>query len=95
MINKYYQKKVHYMRHYYPPGIKTLWRGRNHVSVRSNDVVGTSQMKQPMTSQWNAAKTSQWYVSLTSYWNVVTTSQKDVTTTSHQYVSTTSQTSLK
>ena len=67
MINKYYQNKVHYMRHYYPPDIKTSWRRRNDLSVRSNDVVGTSQMKQPTTSQWSVAKASQWYVSLTSY----------------------------
>ena len=75
-----------------PPGIKMSCR---RLSVRPNDVAGTSQMKHPTTSRWNVAKTSQWCVSKTSYWNAITTSQKDVTTTPHHYASTTSQTSLK
>ena len=57
------------------------------LSLRPNDVAGTSQMKHPTTPQWN--------VFTTSYWCVVTTSQRNVMTPSHQYVSTTSQIRLK
>ena len=75
--------------HNNPSGNKTSLRRRSDVSLslRPNDVAGTSQMKHPTTSQWN--------VFTTSYWCVVTTSQRNVMTPSHQYVSTTSQIRLK
>lgn len=68
--------------------VTTLWRC---LSVRPNDVIGTSQIKQPTTYRWNVNKAYQWYTSTAPWRNVVTTLQEYVTTTYQWYVATSSQ----